>query len=510
MANATYPEVYIDFMTINSTVHIPAQYDVTIADAAYIVTNAIILVTMQTGFALVNAGTVTKQNSVNMMMKNTVDTAIGGFAFWLVGFGLAYGRSAANNMFIGWGDFLVDCARTDPLMGGVMTAFMYEISFSSSSTTITSGGMAERFNFTAYCVFAFFNALVYSLIAGWVWRENGFLSLLGAVDIAGAGPVHMLGGVGSFAAAVYLGPRIGRFEKQKGHRPMGDTVIAFLGLFILWWAWLSFNTASSYGLSRGRWGYTIRSAVMTLLGSMGGGVTACVFSLIDHKGEAQPFHVMNGILASLVSVTGGCYLFSSIPSVFIGAVAALLCLLSMKLMDKFQIDDPLYACTVHGVGGAWGLIAIGLFAVDPIPQTTTGGRSGLFYGGGFSLLISQVYEVLAVLLWGLGATYALIWIIDRFIPVRLTPEQEARGADLAEHGTDHARNTLSNMMPLWNKDIELEDGLRYRLAKQSLVIRESQGEMYKGNLNSAFADSNTLPMGVLRKADQTNLNMGVN
>lgn len=145
MANATEaPVILIDYMTVNSTVHIPAQYDVTIADAAYIVTHSLILITMQTGFALVNAGTVGVRNSVNMMMKNTVDTAIGGFAFWLVGFGLAYGRSAYSNFLFGWGDFFVDVAKTDPLMGGVMTAFMYEISFSSSSTTIASGGMAER------------------------------------------------------------------------------------------------------------------------------------------------------------------------------------------------------------------------------------------------------------------------------------------------------------------------------------------------------------------------------
>lgn len=145
MENTTdIPVILVDYMTVNSTVHIPAQYDVTIADAGYIITNSLILITMQTGFALVNAGTVSVRNSVNMMMKNTVDTFIGGFAFWLVGFGLAYGRSNYSNWLFGWGDFFVDVAKTDPLMGGVMTAFMYEISFSSSSTTLASGGMAER------------------------------------------------------------------------------------------------------------------------------------------------------------------------------------------------------------------------------------------------------------------------------------------------------------------------------------------------------------------------------
>lgn len=139
---------------------------------------------------------------------------------------------------------------------------------------------------------------MYALAAGWVWRETGFLAVLGAVDIAGAGPVHMLGGVCSFAAATFLGPRIGRFDNGHHHPPMGNTVIAFLGLFILWWAWLAFNTASSYGLSRGRWGFTIRAAVMTMLGSMGGGVLACVLVKI-------PMHIfeLKSINISMSSFT---------------------------------------------------------------------------------------------------------------------------------------------------------------------------------------------------------------
>ncbi|XP_055544417.1 putative ammonium transporter 2 [Wyeomyia smithii] len=509
MANST-PVISIDYMSINSSIHIPSQFDVTIADAGYIVINSLILITMQTGFALVNAGSVSVRNSVNFMMKNTVDTAIGGFAFWLFGFGLAYGRSKYTNMFVGLGDFFLDAATTDPLMGGVMTAFMYEISFSSSSTTIASGGMGERFNFQAYCFFAFFNSLIYAIAAGWVWRETGFLALLGATDIAGSGPVHMLGGVSSFAAAVFLGPRIGRFDRSHDHPPMNDATIAFLGLFILWWAWLAFNTASSYGLSRGRWVYTIRAAVMTLLGSMGGGVTACAFSIFDNKGKAIPFQIMNGVLASLVSVTGGCYLYQSWSAVLTGSIAAILCLLSMKLMNRLEIDDPLYACTVHGLGGAWGLISIGLFAVDPVPQSTTGGRSGLIMGGGFSLLQSQVYEVLTLLVWGLFATWALLWIINLFIRVRVTPEEELQGADLAEHDVDHAKNALEQLKPLWNREVELSDGLTYRLSKGIVHIRDTTSELYKGNINAVFSDGNIMPLEELRKNDPVNMNYSVN
>ncbi|XP_055643225.1 putative ammonium transporter 2 [Toxorhynchites rutilus septentrionalis] len=511
MANDTdLPVILVDYMSVNSTVHIPAQFDVTIADAGYIVTNSLILITMQTGFALVNSGTVSARNSVNMMMKNTVDTAIGGFAFWLVGFGLAYGRSKYTNWFVGWGDFFVDVSRNDPLLGGVMTAFMYEISFSSSSSTIASGGMAERFNFRAYCFYAFLNTIVYALTAGWVWRENGFLGALGVVDIAGAGPVHMLGGVCSFAAAFYLGPRIGRYDRNSKHPPMGDAVIAFLGLFILWWAWLAFNTASAFGLSRGRWGYTIKSAVMTMLGSMGGGVVACSYSLIEHNGQAQPFQIMNGILASLVSVTGGCYLFDSWSAVITGAIGSLLCLLSMKVLDKLKIDDPLYACTVHGIGGAWGLIAIGLFAVSPAGQPTTGGRSGLLMGGGMSLMKCQLIALFTVLAWGLCATWAILWSLNKFVRVRLTPEEELLGADLAEHDVDHAMNALEKLKPLWERETKLSDGLSYRLSKTMVSTRDASSGLYKGNINTAFTDNNAIPLDRLRKTDQTNVNLTTN
>uniref|UniRef100_A0A8D8C4I1 Ammonium transporter 3 n=2 Tax=Culex pipiens TaxID=7175 RepID=A0A8D8C4I1_CULPI len=320
----------------------------------------------------------------------------------------------------------------------------------------------------------------------------------------------MLGGVCSFAAATFLGPRIGRFDNGHHHPPMGNTVIAFLGLFILWWAWLAFNTASSYGLSRGRWGFTIRAAVMTMLGSMGGGVLACAFSIFDNKGKAYPFQIMNGVLASLVSVTGGCYLYDSWSAVLTGAIGSLLCLLCMKLMDKFKIDDPLYACTVHGVGGAWGLISIGLFAVDPISQPTTGGRSGLFLGGGFDLLKSQMAEAGTILVWGLLTTWTLLWIINQFVRVKLTPEEEALGADYVEHEVDHARNALEEMKPLWSREVELSDGLQYRLSSSVASARDLSSGMYKGNINAAFTDGNGVPFGASAKNDQTQVNCGVN
>nr|AAY63898.1 Amt-1-like protein [Aedes aegypti] len=488
---------------------IPGVHDLTVEDSNWVLTSSFIIFTMQTGFGMLESGYVSAKNEVNIMIKNIIDIVLGGFTYWLFGHAVSSARGEKNNAYVALEDFLIDPDVTDPLFGPLFAAFLFQLSYSTTATTIVSGAMAERFNFRAYCFFAFFNSIMYAFCAGWVWRENGFLSVLGAVDIAGGGPVHMLGGVCSFAAAVFLGPRIGRFDKGSRHLPMGNVLIAFLGLFILWWAWLSFNTASSFGLSRGRWGYTIRAAVMTMLGSMGGGVVACSYSLIENKGKAQPFQIMNGVLASLVSVTGGCYLFESWSAVLIGAIGSLMCLLSMKLMDKFKIDDPLYACTVHGVGGAWSLISIGLFAMNPEPLSTTGGRSGLLMGGGYSLLVSQLAEMATILVWGLLGTWTLLWVLNKFVRVRLTPEEELMGADLSEHDVDHARNALEEMKPLWEREVELSDGLNYRLSKAMFAAKDVTTGMYKGNINNAFNDGTVVQLDMHFK-EQSQINCGVN
>lgn len=162
----------------------------------------------------------------------------------------------------------------------------------------------SRFNFHAYCLFSFINTIVYCIPAGWVWSEHGFLRNLGVVDIAGSGPVHLIGGASAFASALFIGPRLHRYDKGTDPLPMGNPISACMGLFFLWWGWFAFNSGSTYGLTGAKGGYAARSAVMTILGSFGGGMFSMGYSMIKNKGKLEPSDLINGILGSLVAITG--------------------------------------------------------------------------------------------------------------------------------------------------------------------------------------------------------------
>lgn len=254
---------------------------------------------MQTGFALVESGVVRSKNEVNIMMKNVVDVCFGGLSYYLFGFGLMYGRGEYTNPFIALGDFVVDAKVGDPLMAQLFTHYFYQMSFATTSTTIVSGACAERFRFSSYCLFSFVNTVVYSIAAGWVWGEHGFLKNLGVVDFAGAGPIHIVGGAAALTACWFMGPRIGRYEKGTKSLPMGNPMSACMGMFILWWGWIGFNAGSSFGVTGGKWQYSARAGVGTTLATMGAGVFSILYSMWKNKGKVDVFEVISGILASL-------------------------------------------------------------------------------------------------------------------------------------------------------------------------------------------------------------------
>lgn len=250
---------------------IPGVYDLSTEDTNWILTSSFIIFTMQTGFGMLESGCVSIKNEVNIMMKNIIDVILGGITYWMFGYGLSFGRGSYSNPFIAIGDFCIDPSVDDPLMGPIFAAFLFQLSFATTSTTIVSGAMAERCTFKAYCIFALLNTFVYSLSAGWIWGEHGFLKNLGAVDIAGSGPVHLIGGANAFAAAAILGPRLGRYANGRAPLPLGNPVNVCMGLFVLWWGWLAFNSGSTYGVSGSKWHYAARAAVMTMMSSFGGG-----------------------------------------------------------------------------------------------------------------------------------------------------------------------------------------------------------------------------------------------
>ncbi|XP_068157815.1 putative ammonium transporter 2 [Drosophila tropicalis] len=425
----------------NSSYVIPGLYDLSTEDTNWVLTSSFIIFTMQTGFGMLESGCVSIKNEVNIMMKNVIDIVLGGFTYWLFGYGMSFGRGPLSNPFIALGDFLLDPPVGDALMGQIFAAFLFQLSFATTATTIVSGAMAERCNFKAYCMFSFLNTVVYCIPAGWVWGEHGFLNNLGAVDIAGSGPVHLIGGASAFASAAMLGPRLGRYAEGYDPLPLGNPVNACMGLFVLWWGWLAFNSGSTYGVSGAKWQYAARAAVMTMMGSFGGGFYH--YSFWRHEGRMDIMDLINGVLGSLVSITAGCFLYRAWEALVIGAIGSLFCVLAMPLFDRMGVDDPVGASSVHGVCGIWGVIAVGLFADNPIPLDTTNGRSGLFKGGGWYLLGIQTLSALCLACWGICSTFLLLYVVNKIIPIRMDPHEELLGADLTEHRIRHTQIGLS-------------------------------------------------------------------
>ncbi|CAK1593207.1 unnamed protein product [Parnassius mnemosyne] len=427
----------------NTTVTLQENFEIDLEDTNWILTSSFIIFTMQTGFGMLESGCVSIKNEANIMMKNLIDISLGGLTYWIFGYGLSFGQGPGSNPFIGVGDFLLDPPVGDPLMGPAFASFLFQLSFATTATTIVSGAMAERCNFKAYCVFSFLNTIVYCVPAGWVWGEHGFLNKLGAVDIAGSGPVHLIGGSSAFASALMLGPRLGRYAHGTAPLPLGNPVNAVMGTFVLWWGWLAFNSGSTYGVSGAKWQYAARAAVMTMMGSFGGGCFGILYTMIKNKGRADVMELINSVLGALVSITAGCFLYRAWESLVIGMIGAAISCASSILFDKMRIDDPVGASAVHGACGLWGVLAVGLFADNPIPMDTTKGRSGLFKGGGWYLLGVQTLTGVFLMTWGTLVTMLLLWLIDRALPIRMDPYDELLGADLTEHRIRHGQVGVS-------------------------------------------------------------------
>ncbi|XP_014217379.2 putative ammonium transporter 3, partial [Copidosoma floridanum] len=425
-------------LTVTPTYYVASTYQLTKEDSCWIVSNAFIILTMQTGFGMLESGCVSLKNEVNIMMKNVVDIVLGGLTYWIFGFGISFGLNEPNNPIVGSGGYMIDPSIDDPLFGPVCASFVFQLSFATTATTIVSGAMAERCNFRAYCLFSFLNTIVYCLPAGWVWGDHGFLKNIGAVDIAGSGTVHLVGGVSALACAIMLGPRLGRYDHGIDPLPLGCPVNAVMGLFVLWWGWLAFNSGSTYGVSGQLWKYAARAASSTIMASIGGGVVGLGFSLTNPKG-IDILSQINGILGSLVAVTGGCFLYRAWESILVGMIGGFVTCFLMPMIDRIGIDDPVGASATHGASGIWGVLAIGFFADNPYPLNTTSGRSGLFKGGGWDLLGIQGLTVVVLSAWSFVSSVILLWVIDKIIPIRMSAHEELLGADLVEHRIRHTQ-----------------------------------------------------------------------
>jgi ammonium transporter, Amt family len=393
-------------------------------DMIWLVLAAALVFFMQAGFAMVETGLTRAKNASNILMKNLMDFSAGAVAFWAIGWAFMYGVSKG---FIGTDQFFLSGADS-----GVFRDWMFQVVFAATAATIVSGAMAERTKFTSYLVYSVFvSALIYPISGSWIWNGNGWLAGIGFHDFAGSTVVHSVGGWVALAGAVLLGARKGKYATTNGKKqaraiPGHNMPLAALGVFILWFGWYGFNagsTLSGTDLSIGA------IAVTTTLSASAGAIAAMVTSWIWF-GKPDPSMSLNGALAGLVGITAGTAVATPFGAILIGLIAGVIVVASVEFIDKkLHIDDPVGAISVHGICGAWGTLAVGLFA-------NTDNMKGLFYGGGFGQLGIQALGVLAVFVWAAGTGFVLFFAIKKTLGLRVSETEELQGLDIGEHGSE--------------------------------------------------------------------------
>lgn len=392
-------------------------------DTVWMLLAAMLVFWMQPGFALCEAGFTRSKNSVNILMKNFVDFILGTLLFFFVGFGFMFGSNGDG--FIGapnWGDLSFYKGEL-PVEGFLI----FETVFCATAATIVSGAMAERTKFSMYLIYsAFISLIIYPVEGHWTWG-GGWLSQLGFHDFAGSAIVHSVGGVLALIGAIALGPRIGKYGKDRKSRaiPGHNMALAALGVFILWLGWFGFNPGSQLAAS----GEVNRTAIShvfltTNLSAAAGGAATMFLTWIKY-GKPSLSLMLNGVLAGLVGITAGCDLVSPWGAVIIGLACGSVLVFAIEFIDhKLHIDDPVGASSVHGVCGILGTIMTGLLATD----------GGLFYGDGWHFFGVQCLGILVIDLWAAVCGFLLFFGIKKTIGLRVEPRVEEEGLDIYEHG----------------------------------------------------------------------------
>ena len=394
---------------------------------------------MQAGFAMVETGFTRAKNAGNILMKNLMDFCIGTVVFILIGFSLLLGEDLLG--FIGKPgfDIFTNYANFD------WSNFVFNLVFCATTATIVSGAMAERTKFLSYCVYsAIISALIYPIEAHWIWG-GGWLSQLGFHDFAGSCAIHMVGGLCALIGAKMVGPRIGKFTKDKSGKitkvnafPGHNIVIGCLGVFILWLGWYGFNGAAATSMEQ------LASIFLTTTIAPSIATVVCMIFTWIKYGKPDVSMCLNASLAGLVGITAGCDVTDAFGSIIIGIVSGLLVVFGVWLLDyKLHIDDPVGAVAVHFCNGIWGTIAVGLFATTTAPGNDT--LVGLFYGGGSALLGKQLLGILTVCGWTAVTITIAFFIIKVIFGLRVSEEEEIVGLDSTEHGLTSAYAGFSIM-----------------------------------------------------------------
>lgn len=387
----------------------------------WVILAAAMVLLMEGGFSLLEAGFVRTKNAVNVTMKIFVDLTIGALTFWGVGFGLMFGKDAFGII----GTTLIGTPEQIALSFELpSTAFvLFQMGFAVACISIISGAVAERMNFKAYILTAALICMIIYPISGhWIWSRDGWLAQLGMKDFAGSAVIHALGGFAALAMAKLLGPRKGRFNSDGSVNVFAPSNIplASAGAFILWFGWFAFNAGSTLDASNG----SLASIAMnTMLAGACGGTTALIITMIKF-GKADPSMTINGILAGLVAITAGCAFVSHWSAILIGIISGFIVIYATLFVDFIRVDDPVGAVAVHGFNGVFGTIAVGLFDTS----------QGLFTTGDLSLLKIQVLGAVVVVFWGIVGGAFMAKVCEITVGLRAHEREEEEGLDMAYHG----------------------------------------------------------------------------
>ncbi|MBO6019983.1 MAG: ammonium transporter, partial [Clostridia bacterium] len=391
---------------------------------------------MQAGFAMVETGFTRVKNAGNIIMKNLMDFCIGTVVFVLLGFSLMMAEDYVLG-FIGVPNLKILTDFGGFLRDGNAPSFVFNLVFCATAATIVSGSMAERTKFLSYCIYSgVISLFVYPVEAGWVWNEAGWLVKLGFHDFAGSAAIHSVGGAAALIGAIMVGPRLGKYVKDKAGKvtkvnaiPGHAVTLGALGCFILWFGWYGFNGVAAWD------GDSLASIFVTT--TIAPAVATCVTMVFTwiKNGKPDVSMCLNASLAGLVGITAGCDALDAVGSTVVGIVSGFLVVFVVEFLDlKLHIDDPVGAVGVHFANGIWGTLAVGLLANPDAPA----GLKGLFYTGSFRLLGVQTLGIVAILGWTAALMTLTFFVIKRTVGLRVSQEEEIKGLDRTEHGLPSA------------------------------------------------------------------------
>lgn len=455
--------------------------------AIWFLIGAALVFFMQCGFAMVESGFTRAKSAGNIIMKNLMDFCIGTPMFVLLGFGLMLSEDYVMGV-IGVPNIGILTDFSGFAEAGNTSNFVFNLVFCATAATIVSGAMAERTKFSAYCLYsAIISAVVYPIEAGWVWNSQGWLCQIGFTDFAGSAAIHTVGGISALIGAIFVGPRIGKFTKDKNGKTVVHAIhghsltLGALGVFILWFGWYGFNGAACTTIE------SLSSVFVTTTIAPAMATVACMIFTWLRNGKPDVSMCLNASLAGLVAITAGCANVDALGSVIIGIVSGILVDLVVNLLDNvLHIDDPVGAVAVHMANGIWGTIAVGLFDYN----------DGLFYGGGLHHLSIQCLGIFTIAIYTAVLMTIVFFIIKHTVGLRVSAEEEIIGLDVSEHGLSSAyadfvptipnyieeENNAVDVTGLKPADIEVGKNASGKYTNISIICNEERFGVLKDTL----------------------------